>query len=554
MIVKKLEKYSLTQRKSSLLQVTIFLRAYGHAEQIHLLDRLPRVVDAKYDPARCCLSGTRTQVINSILGWASGKGKPGANILWFHGLAGSGKSTIATSVARDLSERQWLGGSFFFSRDAIVRSKADQLFSTISFHLASFDASFADRICDSVAADLDVGRSSLSNQFAELVQKPLASVQCFSRPVVFVLDALDECGSEKERKDLLTLIRNGLADLPDFVKFIISSRPDADIRALFKSMGAQVEFYDLGSLQGSDVDIDILALIRSRMREIAQAYELAEDWPGSEKCQALLQEAKGLFIWAFTACEFIDDDESDGPDEQLRVILNKSAALPTLDELYLRVLRQALSSHASANRLANLQIILGAIVAAMDPLTPCDLAALLDISGSTRLASGKAVKDVVRKLHSVLIIPTAEDEVLRIIHPSFVDFITDESRCADARFFVRTGSQHLYLAKRCLRHMQLHLHRDMCQMGIGPCMNEDVSEHHIFRSIPGDLKYACRFWAEHIHRTEVDSELYALVAGFAFEHLLHWMEVMSLINMHDETISALLSVRASLKVPTASFD
>lgn len=524
-------------------------------EQMDLLDRLPRVVGAKYDIARCCLADTRKEVIDTAVDWVS-KVDDGTKVFWLHGLAGVGKSTIATSIARALSERRWLGGTFFFSRDVDSRSKPDQLFSTIAFQMSSVHPSITVAICRALTADLDIGRSAIVNQFEELVRGPLRATKGLGHPVVILLDALDECGSEKERKDLLDVIRRGLPDLPHFVKFVITSRPDADMRTLFTSMGGLVYPYDLNH-QTALVDADILTFISMRMQDIALSHELTADWPGPKRRQALVRRAAGLFVWASTACNFIEDDQSDGPEMQLRLILEEpdipsdiGSLWTALDALYLQVLRQSVPASASFSRLEELRVVLGTILLAVDPLSLLDLTNLLNVRPVALSSDGKAVRDILRKLHSVLVIPATDSQTLRIIHPSFVDFVTDPTRCTDDRFYLNPKAHHIYLTKRCLIRMQECLRRDICHVGTVPMMNEDISDLHqrLAHYVPKDLQYACRFWAEHLYRSAIDDELYFLVREFIFQNLLHWFEVMSLIGFHDASSAVLALAQASLKV------
>ena len=81
---------------------------------------LRRMVPAecKYDPERHCLEGTRKKVLQMIKDWIHDTNWS-ANLLWIHGWAGSGKSSIASSIAHRLDQpgRKCLGASFFCKRD-----------------------------------------------------------------------------------------------------------------------------------------------------------------------------------------------------------------------------------------------------------------------------------------------------------------------------------------------------------------------------------------------------------------------------------------------------
>lgn len=84
--------------------------------------------------------------------------------------------------------------------------------------------------------DVDIGRSTLYNQ---LHREPFRKASNLQTLIVVFLDALDECGTERERKGLLSILVSGrLSDLPSFAKFTITSHPDTDIpgRTAFNSM------------------------------------------------------------------------------------------------------------------------------------------------------------------------------------------------------------------------------------------------------------------------------------------------------------------------------
>ncbi|KAF8975664.1 hypothetical protein BDQ17DRAFT_1267852, partial [Cyathus striatus] len=67
----------------------------------------------KYDAPKCHPE-TRIAVINDIMGWAHSDNwdQP---ILWMHGPAGAGKSSIMRTVAQKSDEEMILVASFFFS-------------------------------------------------------------------------------------------------------------------------------------------------------------------------------------------------------------------------------------------------------------------------------------------------------------------------------------------------------------------------------------------------------------------------------------------------------
>jgi hypothetical protein len=490
-----------------------------------------------------------------------------------------GKSAIASSIASLLDDRNpsdyldilqkrnrpCLGASFFCAWDEATRSKPDQMFSTIAFQMSSFDPSIARGVCKALSENMDVGRSALTNQFQKLIRDPLCEAEGLQQPMIIVIDALDECMDEQNPKhDLLSIITKWFAYLPSFVRLIVTSRPSKRFQAQFMAMGDIVWSYDLGGIDRQIVDNDIALYIKLRLRLIARLHwdsAVDTDWPGQVRRNVLVARAAGLFIWAATACNFVADDEIGDPETQLSLILTDApgsvfvdfSPWKTLDDLYLHVLCQAVTEKAPITRLQRFREVLGAIVVAADPLSASALDKLLKVHPSTPIAHSESVYDSLRKLQPVLVVP--ESEAIHIIHPSFSDFLVDPGRCPDERFYIEPIPHHCQLAKACLRHMSRSLHRDMCHMGRIPLMNADILDldDRLSRYIPEDLQYACRFWAEHLYKSPIDdSELYEMVRVFMFDHLLHWLEVLSLLCVLDGAVITLRTAQSWVKVISLS--
>jgi len=159
-------------------------------------------------------------------------------------------------------------------------------------------------------------------------------------------------------------------------------------------MAETVRSHDLSNYREDFVTRDIQKFTTARMADVALSHRLGpqdHDWPGQLRRDALVKRAAGLFRWASTACDFIEDGESGGPEAQLSLILDNvfsppSAASPwtALDSLYLQVFEQAVTAKASDSRLNYVREILGAIVTVRDPLSVPSLGTLLDFHSCGR--------------------------------------------------------------------------------------------------------------------------------------------------------------------------
>ena len=82
-----------------------------------------------------CLDGTRVDLLQRIREWASSSDSP--NIFLLTGIAGTGKSTVARTVAEEFKRKKKLGCYIFFERGKTDSSTTTStVIRTIAYHLA----------------------------------------------------------------------------------------------------------------------------------------------------------------------------------------------------------------------------------------------------------------------------------------------------------------------------------------------------------------------------------------------------------------------------------
>jgi hypothetical protein len=93
-----------------------------------VLQSFHRAQEAEYQHGswKGCLEGTRIAVLDQVELWTRDPSRP--PIYWLNGLAGTGKSTIAQTIAERMFADRRLGGSFFCSRDSADRSNLQLIF------------------------------------------------------------------------------------------------------------------------------------------------------------------------------------------------------------------------------------------------------------------------------------------------------------------------------------------------------------------------------------------------------------------------------------------
>jgi hypothetical protein len=210
--------------------------------------------------------------------------------MWLYGLAGMGKSTLASTVSRSLDASRLLGGTFFFSRTASERSNPDAVFGAIASQLAGKSPGLVEHMFGALVAESGLPEAAPDTQFRRLITASLSKAKSLVLPIVVVFDALDECTAPNV---ILSIIKNELQRLPNVVKRFITSRPDQAIRTDMDSMGARTLQRNLH--HHVDVDGDIDKYIVKRTAEMTSHFNLPPDWITTSRA-TLVQKASGLFI------------------------------------------------------------------------------------------------------------------------------------------------------------------------------------------------------------------------------------------------------------------
>ncbi|QRV92584.1 hypothetical protein RhiJN_20602 [Ceratobasidium sp. AG-Ba] len=484
---------------------------------------------ASYNPSRCCLDGTRVSIIHNLTTWVTEK-STSAMLAWVHGLAGLGKSSIMASVCSQLNDQGLLAGSFFCKRDSPELRDPRQVLTTLVCELAQHWEAYGVAVSEAIRQNVGLHSRHIQPLYEILVAKPWEAISQEDWPpgtLALAVDALDESGDIAERQQLLACLRD-MSQMMPFVKIIIASRPEDDIRSFFIS--TDTSWYSEFNLLQYDAGQDIHRFIQQSLSSLSSV----EGWP-SNASDLLAARAEGVFIWARTACAYI----LSGLDRLNRLkLLTDGRHLAAIDKLYEIILteRDTIGDDESAEELRN---CLGTIVASSmrRPLSVIVLATLMG-----RRTSREIIQGAVNRLSSVLYIDDTLGSVIRVSHPSFMDYLIDQTRSKD--WYVDLAEHNTTLASACLQTMRDELKFNICALETSDTFNRDIPDldTRTQRAISPQLGYACEFWSSHLYDSPAGSLGPVLHEFLSSPVLMYWMEALSLLGKLSVAPSSLLRV------------
>ena len=523
------------------------------------MDKLPNATQAAFNASQkqhdpICLPNTRVSVLNEIRAWADGQDE--RCVYWLSGLAGTGKSTIARTIAREFFEQNRLGASFFFSRGGGDVGHAGKFFTTIAFQLAKKSLSLKNYICEAVSENNDIKDHSLRDQCHQLILQPLSRLDGNSSrsSYILVIDALDECEGESDIRTILQLLAEARSLKTVRLRVFLTSRPEIPIRHGFCQISdtAHQDFI-LHNISPSIVDHDISVFLRYNLRLIGQERSLDSGWPGEDIIRSLVRNASGLFIWAATACRFVREGKRFAV-KRLGTILEGSTSAVTapekhLNEIYITILMHSISldytDEEKEELYGILRHMLGSLVVLLSPLSTYSFSRLLHVPKED-------VDQALADLHAILDIPEDQTRPLRLHHPSFRDFLLNEKRCGDSDFWVDEKQAHRTLVKNCIRLMSNSLKQDICGLDAPGMLIAEVGSSRVGQCLPPEVQYACLYWIPHLQKSGAQFYDNDEVHYFLQEHFLHWLEALSWMRKASEGIHAIASLESIARVSQLS--
>jgi len=159
------------------------------------------------------MEGTRKTRLEDIVNWVANKPEGNDvlqnNTYWIYGLPGIGKTSLAHSICASLHEQWQLAGAFFCRKGDSTLGEPTNILPTLICNLAEILPPFRKIVANYLRKDRNLTPESMKGAlFLEFLdQLPTGP----NNPLVFVIDAFDECGDDGSRPALLKLLTSAAA-------------------------------------------------------------------------------------------------------------------------------------------------------------------------------------------------------------------------------------------------------------------------------------------------------------------------------------------------------
>lgn len=544
----------------------------SHQQKSTLKDLEPsRIANYRYCPGGneaqllrrgSCTPGTRVRLLETIAQWANDQSAESETVYWLFGPAGSGKSTIAYTVAMqfdftstDLSSTT-LGANFFCNRQFDETRDSKWVVRTIAYQLAAACPQFREALS---RCSLDSVHWDTHAQLEKLLVQPWLTIQWGQGKIptyLIIVDALDEItgqGGLNFLAELLDMINKH--DLPG-LKFFVTSRPDPDLTKHVNSF-ANKRVYRLEEVPHDEVQGDIRTYFITSLPHLTKKSDILTK---------LIVFADGLFILAATIIRHLTHHNVSLSEQ--KILLKKlfptshpspasPRALTLLDELYCQVLSDAFPNADEAPDSFSLRLnILHTFLCCAKPVSPSvanrlasfepvDADSSSDSEGSADEHPFPTIADhLLHRLHAVFYVGSGK---VLMYHKSFSDFCFDQTR--SGRFWCDRDNFEKRLAQSCFSIMKSDLRFNIADIQSSYVLDNQNSclDGAIDRNISPILRYSCQHWSHHLSANEQTTlPLLNCLSDFLDLRVLFWIEAMNLLHLSGLCDLMLRSARGAV--------
>ena len=337
--------------------------------------------------------------------------QPDSRVFWLKAGPGFGKSALAVNLADRY--RGAIIGTWFCDSQSVELRDPLRAVMTIAFQLATrwddyrtrllprlglFEGSRQEQIDEAIQT---LAKKNLDDLFTLLISEPLAGLIWREHKLVILLDALDEATDPDGKNALTALISGRFLELPSWISFVVTSRPDASV------VGHLQRFkpFELSAADERNAE-DLVLYCRKEIEEL-KVLEILGDEKKEKLCARLVEKAEGMILYLRMVAEGLREGTLAAED-----LDSMEGGLGGLFSRY----HQTFSSRFRDDFEETIQPLLRLVMAAPGPL-PLDLAA--EVLGWTK----EKVRKARAKIGSYL---EGGPEGVRLFHKTLGEWLESE--------------------------------------------------------------------------------------------------------------------------------
>ena len=431
--------------------------------------------DVRYYSERY-LEGTRESIFVKVNSWLDDRSSPN-RVMVISGSAGMGKSVIAAEMSKRMQETGRLSGSHFCRHDKARHRNPKVMLQSLATHLSSSLPEYRKNLVAQLSRNLvlDINDMEVADLFELLFELPLRNLEDPGFNSLVVIDALDE-SEYRGRNDLVDLIAKYFNELPLWIRFLVTTRPEMNIVEKLKSLQPLLlEPNDEENLK--DIHIYFERQLSDMLHAEDQDLILEE----------LVEKSEGVILCAQFLIDFVKKNFSILTLEQLDSTL--PSGVSSVYQSYFKRLETDLCKELKITE-DQFFSFLSAITVSREPL-PLGFVSKLLFLGTLSPAVERKVNQAIACISSLL---PVHDGCIHFFHKSVKDWLTDKAFYGQHNFNVNKSEGHWTLSRLCIDEF------------------DDIKEKGVDSSQPfsDTTKYALQHGVQHMLQLTDDARSYSL--------------------------------------------
>ena len=375
--------------------------------------------------------GTREWIFKKVEDWLNDRNSPN-RVMVISGNAGMGKSVISAIICKRIQEAGRLSGSHFCQHNNARYSKPQLMLQSLAIHLSRTLPEYKRALVEQLSRNLGLELNSMGVEelFTLLFMEPLTKVSNPGESLLMVVDGLDE-SEYKGRNDLLNVVANQFCKLPEWIRLLVTTRPEINIADSLKRL-KPIILEENKEENIRDIKLFFEMRLSHQMKETQKSSIL----------ENLVKKSEGVFLYAYYLVDFIEENVPFLTLEHLEGRL--PLGISSVYQCHFKRLEKELCEELKIEE-EQVFRFLSALTASREPLPIAFVSNMFDSDGKSFTAQ-RTIKKAIACISTLL--PLRNDR-LHFFHKSVKDWLSGSSVYGDHEFILDEKKGHEILFNLC---------------------------------------------------------------------------------------------------------